>query len=56
MPTINFPSSPTLNDIHTQNNKSWQWNGTSWVALGSSVPEPDVTGPALLYASLLGGW
>ena len=32
MSSINFPNSPTLNEIHTQNGKSWSWNGTSWLS------------------------
>lgn len=36
---INFPNSPAINDIHTENNLSWQWNGTAWIPLsgGSST-------------------
>lgn len=32
---INFPNSPTLNDVYSQNGNSWQWNGSSWVSLGA---------------------
>lgn len=34
---INFPSSPTLNDTHTDAGITWLWNGSSWAALGSGV-------------------
>lgn len=27
---INFPSSPTLNQTHTDGATTWKWNGTSW--------------------------
>jgi len=37
---INFPDSPTTNDIHTENDLSWKFNGSSWVAL----PTPSVAG------------
>jgi len=37
---INFPTSPTTNYIHSENNLSWKFNGTSWVAL----PTPSVAG------------
>ena len=37
---INFPDSPTTNDIWTENDLSWKFNGTSWVAL----PTPSVAG------------
>lgn len=28
---INFPDSPSLNDTYSFSNKTWTWNGTSWV-------------------------
>ena len=37
---INFPTSPTTNDTHTENNLNWKFNGTSWIAL----PTPSVAG------------
>lgn len=30
MPDLNFPSSPSLNDIYSFGNKTWVWNGTAW--------------------------
>ena len=30
---INFPTSPTTNDIWTENDRSWKFNGTSWDGL-----------------------
>ena len=30
MAALNFPTSPTLNQIYTDNGKSWRWDGTSW--------------------------
>lgn len=33
---INFPSNPTLNQLYTFNNRTWQWNGDSWDAAGNS--------------------
>lgn len=35
MAALNFPSSPAVNDTHTENGRSWQWDGTSWNALAS---------------------
>jgi hypothetical protein len=32
---INFPNSPTLNDVYSQNGNSWQWDGSSWLSLGA---------------------
>jgi len=37
---INFPTSPTTNYIHSENDLSWKFNGTSWIAL----PTPSVAG------------
>ena len=30
MPALDFPASPTLNQVYTANGKSWIWNGNSW--------------------------
>lgn len=51
MAALDFPSSPVVNQIYTANNKTYKWNGTSWI----NVPNPPVVDPALmiLYASLL---
>ena len=32
MPAITFPSSPYTNQIYTVGSKSWQWDGSVWVA------------------------
>ena len=32
MAAINFPSSPTVGQVHSENNRSWTWNGVSWVS------------------------
>lgn len=31
MATINFPTSPALNDPYTINGRTWAWNGSSWI-------------------------
>lgn len=36
---ISFPASPALNATYTYNGKTWQWNGTTWVALGAVGPQ-----------------
>jgi hypothetical protein len=28
---IDFPNSPTVNDVYSAGGRSWTWNGTSWV-------------------------
>jgi len=36
---LNFPSTPTLNEIYTDGQgRSWKWNGTAWEA--QAVPDP----------------
>ena len=31
---LNFPASPALNDIHTDGNYKFQWDGNKWVSIG----------------------
>ena len=47
MPAIDFPSSPTLNQTHTANGRTWRWDGSSW-ASANALTASDVTG-ALTY-------
>ena len=28
---LNFPNSPSLNDLHEENQTKWRWNGSSWI-------------------------
>jgi len=28
---IDFPGSPSVNDVHSDGGRNWTWNGTSWV-------------------------
>lgn len=44
---INFPDSPAPDEIHTQNNRSWKFNGGAWEAYaGETVVGPQgVQGP-----------
>lgn len=37
MATINFPSSPSVNDTYTFDNKTWQYNGIGWILLANVV-------------------
>lgn len=36
---INFPDNPTSNQIYSEVNKSWKWNGTAWVGIASTGPQ-----------------
>lgn len=37
MATINFPSSPTLNQTYTYGNQTWYWNATGWALYPTSL-------------------
>ena len=30
MAALNFPASPSVDDLYTANGSTWQWDGTSW--------------------------
>ena len=55
MAALDFPNSPSVNDIYSANGKQWQWNGTKWVSLESSIvvawPDGTATGPGAYFAS-----
>ena len=34
---IDFPSSPSVNDLYTFNGKTWKWNAVAWISLGGTV-------------------
>jgi hypothetical protein len=34
---LNFPDSPSLNQVYTSGSNSWQWDGTVWNALSSAL-------------------
>lgn len=38
---IDFPNSPSTNQVFTTAGKSWKWNGTSWIGLGQSSINAD---------------
>ena len=41
MNTLNFPSSPSINDIYTENELSWRWDGETWNFISSSAAVTD---------------
>ena len=47
---INFPTSPSVNDIHTSGDMSWKWDGSSWEAVfETNIPIPSQSGQAGEY-------
>lgn len=41
---INFPTNPTLNEVYTEGDRSWKWNGSAW-DLNTSLLPVGPTGP-----------
>lgn len=37
---LNFPSSPTLGQTYTENQKIWKWDGSAWVSASSFYLSP----------------
>ena len=47
---INFPTSPSVNDIYIDGDMSWKWDGSSWEAvIETSIPIPSQSGQAGEY-------
>lgn len=40
MAALNFPASPSVDDLYTANGSTWKWDGTSW----NIVPNPATLG------------
>ena len=49
---INFPSSPTLNQVYTFGNKTWTFDGTGW-ALNTTLVTPAINVLAPSYSGSL---
>ncbi len=39
MAAFNFPNSPSVNDLHTENGVTFKWNGTIWLRVGNSYSD-----------------
>ena len=37
MAAFNFPNSPSTNQVHTENNVTWKWNGVTWKRQGFNL-------------------
>lgn len=40
---INFPDSPTLNQQFTAAGRTWEWNGSTWINVGTDIVVADIT-------------
>ena len=47
MAAFNFPNSPSVNDLHTENSVTWKWDGVMWNRVGdvgTTLTQLNVTG------------
>ena len=55
MAAFNFPNSPSVNDIHSENGVSFKWNGTVWNRFGPAYTDTanlNVTGIGTIAGNL----
>lgn len=45
---LNFPTSPSVNDVHTEGSRSWVWNGVSWLSQGAGRAQVNLDGATVL--------
>jgi hypothetical protein len=38
---LDFPTSPSVNDLYTESGRTWRWNGTGWAMLPGPPPDID---------------
>lgn len=43
MAAIDFPSSPSLNQTHTANGRTWRWDGSTWRSVALPLTSGDIT-------------
>ena len=41
---INFPNSPSLNQVYTFNGRSWEWTGVAWKSVTAAYGPTGPTG------------
>lgn len=53
---ISFPLTPATNDVYTYNNKSWTYNGTTWIqqagAVGATIQVANTVPASAVVGSL----
>ena len=59
MAALNFPASPSVDDLYTANGSTWKWDGTSWnivpAGIDSSVDGGSANSVYLPIQSIDGG-
>jgi hypothetical protein len=38
---LDFPASPSVDDLYTDSGRTWRWNGTGWAMLPGAPPDID---------------
>ena len=46
---LDFPASPSVDDLYTDSGRTWRWNGTGWAMLPG--PPPDINDWFVIAAS-----
>ena len=52
---IDFPNSPTNNQIYTSGGRSWIWNGSSWVAYTTTITTDLIANGSITSAMIANG-
>jgi hypothetical protein len=52
---IDFPNSPTSNQIYTSGGRSWIWNGSSWVAYTTTITADLIANGSITSAMIANG-
>lgn len=52
---IDFPDSPTNNQIYTSGGRSWIWNGSSWVAYTTTITSDLIANGTITSAMIANG-
>lgn len=52
---IDFPNSPTSNQIYTSGGRSWIWNGSSWVAYTTTITSDLIANGSITSAMIANG-